>query len=273
MGAFQDLTGKRFGRLVVTSYVGNRKWLCKCDCGNVNIVNAQNLKRGWIKSCGCWRIEKRQNSKIKREKLSCLSKDDVILKCLEKGVIKVNSDTGEIFSCRNSDGRNLRELKKLKGSNLNGYIVHTIGYCGRRVQVKEHRIVWMSVNGRIPDGYVIDHINSIKTDNRISNLQLLTNAENVKKAWKDGRCSKPYEEVNEKLSQKQRDEIVIEYLKGNKSYAEIANEYGVSRSHVHICVKKGTEKLAQEKAQQFYPFYKIIMEELQKEEDHAESLP
>lgn len=266
MGVFQDLAGQRFGRLVVTSFVGNRKWLCKCDCGNVNIVNAQNLKRGEIKSCGCWQIEKRKSSKIEREKHLYLSNDDVILKCLEEGLIKVNPDTGEVFSKRTHGGEVLEEYKKLKGSYVKGYTIHKIVLFGRRVQAKEHRVVWMAVNGKIPEGYVIDHINSIRNDNRISNLQLLTNEENIKKAWRDGRCTKPYGTVNQKLSQRQRDEIVMEYLKGNKSYAEIANEYGVSRSHVHICVKKGTEKLAQEKAQQFYPFFECIAKELQKED-------
>lgn len=33
-----------------------------------------------------------------------------------------------------------------------------------------HRMVWMMINGRAPAG-VIDHINGIKTDNRIANLR------------------------------------------------------------------------------------------------------
>ena len=28
------LQGKRFGKLVVIQYLGRRKWLCQCDCGN-----------------------------------------------------------------------------------------------------------------------------------------------------------------------------------------------------------------------------------------------
>lgn len=51
-----DLTGKRFGKLVVLEYVDSdfrgRRWRCKCDCGNEKIVVAKELKRG-IRSCGC----------------------------------------------------------------------------------------------------------------------------------------------------------------------------------------------------------------------------
>lgn len=53
-----DLTGKRFGRLVVVrrvenSAVGVPSWLCECDCGTEKIVDARNLSSGHTKSCGC----------------------------------------------------------------------------------------------------------------------------------------------------------------------------------------------------------------------------
>jgi len=41
-----------------------------------------------------------------------------------------------------------------------------------------HRLIWEYVNGSIPDGYFIDHINGIRNDNRIENLRLVTTAEN-----------------------------------------------------------------------------------------------
>lgn len=44
-----------------------------------------------------------------------------------------------------------------------------------------HKIVWCTFNGPVPKGYVIDHINNDRADNRLCNLQLLTNAENVQK--------------------------------------------------------------------------------------------
>lgn len=55
-----DLTGQRFGRLVVLKDsrerpLGKVVWLCACDCGNIRKVNAGNLKSGHTKSCGCGR--------------------------------------------------------------------------------------------------------------------------------------------------------------------------------------------------------------------------
>lgn len=57
-----DLTGKRFGRLVVIQRMDNAKnrklrWLCKCDCGKEKIILGYHLKSGHTKSCGCLRKE------------------------------------------------------------------------------------------------------------------------------------------------------------------------------------------------------------------------
>ena len=42
------------------------------------------------------------------------------------------------------------------------------------------RVVWESVNGKIPKGYVILHINGITTDDGIENLQIMSRAEVVR---------------------------------------------------------------------------------------------
>lgn len=60
----QDLSGKRFRRLVVIKRDedywkknGTRdiQWLCKCDCGNTCVVRGTHLRDGSAKSCGCLR--------------------------------------------------------------------------------------------------------------------------------------------------------------------------------------------------------------------------
>ena len=53
----KDLTGKRFGRLVVLrfgkSQRRNVRWICRCDCGEKSMPFGQSLTRGQAKSCGC----------------------------------------------------------------------------------------------------------------------------------------------------------------------------------------------------------------------------
>lgn len=56
-----QLTGHRFGRLLVQSragsYHGKSEWNCVCDCGGKIVTNAGSLRAGDIRSCGCMRRE------------------------------------------------------------------------------------------------------------------------------------------------------------------------------------------------------------------------
>lgn len=58
-----DLTGKRFGRLVVLGvstvrlYGKQLAWDCQCDCGTMKPVITALLKAGHTKSCGCLKRE------------------------------------------------------------------------------------------------------------------------------------------------------------------------------------------------------------------------
>lgn len=68
MGHLHDLTGRRFGRLIVLYEIKERtndgavKWVCQCDCGNKSNIRSKS-KTGETQSCGC--INKEQLSKAK----------------------------------------------------------------------------------------------------------------------------------------------------------------------------------------------------------------
>lgn len=67
MGTFIDLTGQRFGKLVVVNRaVGQYReamWLCKCECGNEIITRGSSLRGGKSKSCGCVRDDYWKNQR------------------------------------------------------------------------------------------------------------------------------------------------------------------------------------------------------------------
>jgi len=57
MGKFKDLTGLKYDSLTALERTGNHgkktRWRCRCDCGNIVIVAADQLVSGHTKSCGC----------------------------------------------------------------------------------------------------------------------------------------------------------------------------------------------------------------------------
>ena len=53
-----DVTGKKFGRLLAIEYVGNCKYKCICDCGNIKFVSTSDLTHGKTQSCGCLQRER-----------------------------------------------------------------------------------------------------------------------------------------------------------------------------------------------------------------------
>jgi len=59
-----------------------------------------------------------------------------------------------------------------------------LGYTYRKIdglQVPEHRCIWEEHHGKIPEGAHIHHINGIKDDNRIENLECLSNLDHMRK--------------------------------------------------------------------------------------------
>ena len=62
---------------------------------------------------------------------------------------------------------------------------------GKQKNYYLHRVVWESVTGSpIPEGYEINHISEVKTENFFANLQLLSHKENINYGTRNKRASK-----------------------------------------------------------------------------------
>lgn len=66
--AFNDITGRRFHRLVARHVEPNphrgTHWRCKCDCGAEVVVRLNSLTGGNTKSCGCLMRERARETRL-----------------------------------------------------------------------------------------------------------------------------------------------------------------------------------------------------------------
>ena len=65
-----DITGQKFGHLVVLRRAENsgHMWVCLCVCGNSHTVRAGNLRGGSTKSCGCRRWTVKHGGSRRRQR-------------------------------------------------------------------------------------------------------------------------------------------------------------------------------------------------------------
>ena len=98
-----------------------------------------------------------------------------------------------------------------------------------------HRLIYEAFNGKIPEGYTIDHIDQNPLNNNIDNLQCITKQENIRKS-------------NNHSTRPQKSYLVIDTETGQEQKfinAEDASKFlGVSSAHVRTTARgKATTNL------------------------------
>lgn len=92
------------------------------------------------------------------------------------------SENGEVFSKK---GKKLCQWK----DNM-GYKQVVLYKEGKRYYKRVHRLLYEAFYGRIPNNLLINHIDSQKDNNTLSNLELVTNSENIKHFHKNNKQRK-----------------------------------------------------------------------------------
>lgn len=176
MGKFKDLTGNRFGRLVVIrraeDYVypsGSHRtqWLCRCDCdGKEVIVKSNLLLNGHTQSCGCLHSEvvSKLNSATKKQ----VNEYDL------SGEYGIGYATGnkEFYF-------DLEDYDKIKDYRWHvsddGRVTTNVFKNGKYTTLSMHRFVMDCLD----DDVDVDHIKHCPFDNRKSKLRIATRSQNT----------------------------------------------------------------------------------------------
>ena len=107
---------------------------------------------------------------------------------IKKCVYKIHPVYDLYAADENGNIINIVKKVPIKGNKVHsGYkTCHVRKYAQKsQKSYQVHRFIWECFNGEIPEGKVIDHINNTKDDNRLCNLQLMTQKENCKKSAKN----------------------------------------------------------------------------------------
>lgn len=131
---------------------------------------------------------------------------------------------GNVYSTRCKNG-----LKKLKPQQQCGYLVVDLGLNGVIKRHLVHRLIasaYLENNLNKPQ---VNHINGIKTDNRLENLEWATRSENQKHSINIGlRSAKGEKNSQSKLNE----QSVIEIFKSNEKVKYLSRKYNVSASTI-----------------------------------------
>lgn len=175
MGQIEDLTGQRFGKLVVVERYGsvdNRaSWKCKCDCGGWRIVCGRYLRNGSAVDCGCSKAVIDEQGEIWKPVVGYEHQYEV-------------SNHGRVKSCkRYRKGKKgaptlVRERLLVQTVDHSGYMKVGLSADNHSKNHSVHRLVGEAF---IPNPHGLEQINhkdENKKNNHVSNLEWCTNEYN-----------------------------------------------------------------------------------------------
>lgn len=152
------------------------------------------------------------------------------------------SDLGDVVRTA-TQGAKRPSWKPLKVQLLNtGYLRFTLSADGGRKDYTAHRLIWEAFNGPIPEGIQINHMNGTKTDNRLVNLEICSQSQNLLHAYRVLKIPTPnnpsHGSRNGRAKLKEADipEIISLYRAGGITQAELAKQFSISPTMISYIV-------------------------------------
>lgn len=136
--------------------------------------------------------------------------------------------------CYISEDGHIRSSKGVLKSKLlrDGYYMTCAQYDGEIHYYLEHRVIWVWHNGRIPSGMVINHKDYNKANNRIENLEVMTQKENIEYSRCNFNPKRGEESRKAIFTNKQAESIKAIYHICGFKIGTIAKLIGTSRTNI-----------------------------------------
>lgn len=150
------------------------------------------------------------------------------------------SNLGRVRSYRKANA--ILENPKIKNIEMDIWGYARVSLCAESIckHYKVHRLIAEAFIENPLNKKEINHINGIKTDNRIENLEWVTRSENAKHAYSLGLSKKMQGELNghSKLTQDDVSKIRELWLSTDFLQKDIAKIFGVARTTINAIVNK-----------------------------------
>ena len=124
-----------------------------------------------------------------------------------------------------------KKLQRKLRYDKDGYVLVTLSHGSREQTIKIHRCVLATFISPCPEGHEVNHINGIRHDNRVENLEYVTKSENHLHAWRTMR--NPERSNFSKISAETAMKVRSEYANTHKLNT-IAEKYGISKNSVWL---------------------------------------
>ena len=98
--------------------------------------------------------------------------------CFDGYILYENGNLLRLGRCDIDTKRLFKEKKISHTKTKNGYTIVNYRDNSNCKQNLLHRVMWEVFYGKIPNGYEIDHIDTVRTNNNLENLRLVTRKEN-----------------------------------------------------------------------------------------------
>lgn len=116
-----------------------------------------------------------------------------------------------------------------------GYLFVTLSKEGEQFSRYVHRLVaYAFVDGHF-DGAQVNHKDGDKTNNKASNLEWVTQSQNMSHAHTNGLIPPPPSQ--EKFSLCECAKAIAEYIETDQTYAQVAQKHEISESHLYYLVQ------------------------------------